>query len=101
SQPYERREIVGPALERALVGFPRRRGSAGFFEPRHRAEIVAYSHARRQAPRRQREHRPIAAAPPSMLEGIERQLEAPLRARAQGDALGLEVIADRHGVMPG
>src|SRR5213082_415903 len=100
SQPYERGEIVGPELERALVGFPRRRGPAGLFEPRHCAQIVACGHARRQAPRRQREHRPVAAAPPSMLEGIERHLEAPLRARAQSDAPGLEVVADRHGVMP-
>src|SRR6267143_547266 len=36
-----------------------------------------------------------------MFEGIERHLKAPLRARSQSDALGLEVIADRHGVMPG
>src|SRR5258707_11721204 len=36
-----------------------------------------------------------------MFEGIERHLKAPLRARAQSDVLGLEVIADRHGVMPG
>src|SRR6266705_2876542 len=101
SQPYEPREIVGPALERALVGSPRRRERAGLFEPRHGAYIVAYSHARRQASRRQREHRPIAAAPPSVFESIERHLEAPLCARAQGDALSLEVVADRHSVMPG
>src|SRR5216117_2307942 len=101
SQPYERREIVGPALERALVGFPRRRGPAGLFQPRHRAQIVTYRHARGQASRRQREHRPVAAAPPSMFEGIERHLEAPLRARTQSDAPGLEVIADRDSVVPG
>src|SRR5882762_4369102 len=100
SQPHERHELVGPALERALVGPPRRREGAGFFEPRHGAQIIAYRHACGQAWRRQREHRPIAAAPPSMLEGIERHLEARLRTRAQSDALGLEVIADRDGVMP-
>src|SRR5438309_604214 len=75
SQAYERREIIGPALERPFVGFPRRCGPAGLLEPRHRAQVVAYGHARRQASRRQGEHRPIAAAPPSMLEGVERSEE--------------------------
>src|SRR5438309_4100931 len=37
SQPYERREIVGPALERALVGSPSRRERTGLFEARHGA----------------------------------------------------------------